>query len=86
MLWNGKALQMGNKNGISGWRWMKICPNRDEPIEAIILTWPNQNTGLIVVCNVGSKTGHCPINGGNVCLFPLNPERMYAVNDPRFLA
>ena len=30
-------------------RPIKICPLNDEPIEAIILTWPNNNTGTIVV-------------------------------------
>lgn len=61
----------------------RICPISDEPIKAIILTWPNNNTGTIVVCDVAAKSRRCPLGKKYSCLFWLNPEKKYAVCDPR---
>ncbi len=64
---------------------MKICPENDMPIKIIILSCPDNNTGAVVVCDVGSKTGRCPRGRKYICQFSLNPERRYAASDPRFM-
>ena len=57
----------------------RICPVSGEPVEAIILTWPNNNTGLVVICDKASRLGRCPLGKERICVFYLNSEKRWAV-------
>jgi hypothetical protein len=47
----------------------RTCPYDSERIKIIILNWPNNNVGTVVMCNKGNMGGRCPKGRRYVCEF-----------------
>jgi hypothetical protein len=68
----------------------KICPvdealrDYQPEVKALVLPWINMNAGLVIMCKHGWLLGECPMGQKYICQFSLNPEKRYAISDPRF--